>query len=301
MRTAAALAPINQAYLWPGVLESELEAAAFEVEEEHDHRYRVARQQYLQTLEKDESQPRHVRGWARQERIRMARIERAQQQGLGRYVRGAIGRFLPGGSTRYWRGVPGMDVGHKLGKHNQHDPKNFRLENASLNRARPGISRRLGLFHKYREAEALEAMLEHAAERMEGVHQAMDVLHAIPDDVRDQAIEQLKSIWEVRGYLTARLMAFVTSVFVANPQYYSRLIARSRAKAARQIAIDAGRAAGLQARRVTHPPGMSPAQVREYERRQRERGYVPGRHRQRRRQREMELEFELEVASRGLS
>ena len=37
MRTAAALAPINRAYLWPGVLEAELEAAAFEVEVEHDH------------------------------------------------------------------------------------------------------------------------------------------------------------------------------------------------------------------------------------------------------------------------
>jgi hypothetical protein len=146
-------------------LEYELEAAAEGLEAEHDSKYRAARQAYLKQLQDDLNQPRHVRGWIRQERKRLERIERAQQ----------IGRRGPGGSKRYLRGVPGLDVGHKLGKHNQPDPANFRLEDARFNRARPGLSRRVGLFHKYRESELefanavleLELGLSEAAQELE--------------------------------------------------------------------------------------------------------------------------------------
>ena len=150
---------------------------------------------------------------------------------------------------------------------------------------------------------SLEAMLEDAAERMDPghvVHQALDVLHALPEDVRDLAIEQGKTIFEYRGILWARFVATLTSIFLANPLAWSQIIARNRAAGARQLALAAGRAVGLKPRRVTHPPGMSPVQVRQYGRRQRARGYVPGRQRGGR-QREMELEFELGVAANALT
>lgn len=138
-------------------LEQELEAAGFGLEAEHGSAYRTARQQYLRQLLADPNQPRHVRGWISQELNRLARVEQAQQQG----------RRAPGGSARHLRGVPGLDVGHKLGKHDQHDPKNFRLEDARFNRARPGLSRRVGTFQKYREGEAnFETAMEQAAEQM---------------------------------------------------------------------------------------------------------------------------------------
>lgn len=146
-------------------LEYELEAAAEGLEAEHDSRYRAARQQYLRQLLGDPNQPRHVRGWIRQELNRLARIQHAQQSS----------RRGPGGSARYLRGVPGLDVGHMLGKHDQHHPSHFRLEDARFNRARPGLSRRVGLFHKYRESEAefentlqeLELGLQEAAQELE--------------------------------------------------------------------------------------------------------------------------------------
>src|SRR5262249_55963760 len=146
-------------------LEYELEAAAEGLEAEHDSKYRAARQKYLDQLAQDLNQPRHVRGWIKQEQDRLKRIERAQK----------MGRRGPGGSARYLRGVPGLDVGHKLGKHYQHHPSNFRLEDARFNRAGPGLSRRVGLFHKYRESELefanavleLELELDEAAQELE--------------------------------------------------------------------------------------------------------------------------------------
>ena len=150
----------------------------------------------------------------------------------------------------------------------------------------------------------LEAMLEDAAERMDPghvVHQALDVLHALPEDVRDGAIEYGRTALHLRGVLFTRFVAMLTTIFFGNPQAWSQAIARSPAAAARQLAIAAGRAVGASPRRVTHPPGMSPVQVRQYEKRQRGRGYVPGRNRQRGRQREMELEFELGLAANTLS
>src|SRR5690348_1160375 len=117
-------------------LEYELELAAAGLKAERDSRYRTARQQDLRGLLADPNQPGYVRGWITQELNRLARIQQAQQ----------FGRSGPGGSARYLRGVPGLDVGHMLGKHDQHHPSHFRLEDARFNRARPGLSRRIGLF-----------------------------------------------------------------------------------------------------------------------------------------------------------
>ena len=296
--STAALGRVNGALL-PSAAFAELDAAAFEFEQEHDHRYRVARQQYLRQLLSDPRQPRHVRGWVQQELNRLERIERAQQQGLTRYARGGVGQFLPGGSARYLRGIPGMDVGHKLGKHDQHDPRNFRLEDARFNRARPGISRRLGLFHKYREAEALEAALENAAERMDVgdlVGPIRDLLKALPPDVKQDIQRRAKQMWDVRGLYFTRLLAALNTVLAQNPAGWQEAIARNRAAAAHQLAVLAGRQARLPARSATSPPGMSPVQVRQYRRRQQARGYVPGRGRGRQR----ELELEIDRASQEL-
>jgi hypothetical protein len=101
-----------------------------ELEGGHGHDYQVARQAYLAQLANDPNQPAHVRGWI-QNQLR----QQAQR----------------GGNLH---GVPGMDVGHALGKHGQHHPANFRLEWARDNRRRPSLSRRAGTFDKYREFEA---------------------------------------------------------------------------------------------------------------------------------------------------
>lgn len=122
-------------------------------ESEHGSDYQRARQQYLRTLAADLNQPRHVRGWAMQEDNRLQRIAAAR----------AAGRGAPGGDPYRYKGMPGYDVGHKLGKHGQHQPANFRLEWARDNRARPGYARRLGVQNRWRESE-LEAELELAAE-----------------------------------------------------------------------------------------------------------------------------------------
>ena len=163
---------------------------------------------------------------------------------------------------------------------------------------------RTGTFGYGANPEALEAMFEDAVERMDPghvIHTALDVLHALPEDVRDQAIEHGKVAFELRGVLFARFVAMLTSIFFQNPQAWSQAIVRSRVGAARQLANAAGRAIGASPRRVTHPPGMSPVQVRQYVRRQKGRGYNPGRNRQRGRQREMELEFELGLAGNTLT
>jgi hypothetical protein len=100
----------------------------------HGWQYQKARQAYLRGLLQDPNQPRFVKGWVRQEMRRLQQLNRFRPKGKRRF--------------RHLRGIPGFDVGHRLpGVHN---PANFRLEHASTNRARPGISRRIGLFHKYR-------------------------------------------------------------------------------------------------------------------------------------------------------
>jgi hypothetical protein len=159
-------------------LDRQLEAAAYGLEAEHDSAYRAARQQYLRQLLSDPNQPKHVKGWIRQELNRLQRIEFAQQSGyravgssainIHKLAKAGMRNLGPGGSARDLRGIPGLDVGHKLGLHNQHHPANFRLEDARFNRARPGISRRLGLFDRYREGEvSFEAELEKISVNLE--------------------------------------------------------------------------------------------------------------------------------------
>src|SRR5262249_32474530 len=241
-------------------LEYELEAAAEGLEAEHDSKYRAARQKYLHQLAQDLNQPRHVRGWIKQEQDRLKRIERAQK----------MGRRGPGGSARYLRGVPGLDVGHKLGKHNQHHPANFRLEDARFNRARPGLSRRVGLFHKYREGEAeLESALAEAAEQMhppEVITQMQEVWRSLPPDVKKDIVRGAKLIGQLRGAYLGRFLAPLNVLFAQNPLGWQQALMRNRAAAVHQMAVQAGRAAGLTPRESTRQRGFSDVQVRQFHR-----------------------------------
>jgi hypothetical protein len=145
------------------------------------------------------------------------------------------------------------------------------------------------------EAE-LELELESAAERMDAgdVYQTVsEAWRSLPPDVKNAITSQGKQIWDLRGAYLARFLATLNAVFFQNPAGWQQMWRNNRAAAARQMAMMAGQMAGLRARRVTHPPGMSPTQVRGYHRRQRQRGRIPGQNRQTRRQREMELELEL--------
>lgn len=108
---------------------------------QHGALYRRQRQIFLRSLLADPGQPRFVKGWIAQELRRLLNVQRAL----------AFGYRPPGGSRYLLRGVPGFDTGH-LPQNRTNDWRLFRLENAATNRARPGISRRLGLFNRFRES-----------------------------------------------------------------------------------------------------------------------------------------------------
>jgi len=99
----------------------------------HGSRYQTARQQFLRSLLDDPQQPRPVRGWITQELHRLEQVKATREAGTR----------PPGGNQRHVRGIPGLDVGHRYPDIDL--PENFRLEEAAMNRARPGIARRLGL------------------------------------------------------------------------------------------------------------------------------------------------------------
>jgi hypothetical protein len=101
----------------------------------HGSRYQAARQTFLKGLINDANQPSYVRGWVQQELNRLGQVKQAKESGT----------TPPGGNTRHVRGIPGLDVGHRFPGIDV--PANFRLEEAAMNRARPGIAKRLGVRH----------------------------------------------------------------------------------------------------------------------------------------------------------
>ncbi|MCA9889620.1 MAG: hypothetical protein KC546_14675 [Anaerolineae bacterium] len=104
----------------------------------HGSLYQRERQKYLRGLIDDPDQPRHVRGWVAQELNRLEQIRSARKNG----------QHPPGGSKRQVRGIPGIDVGHRYPDIDL--AENFRLELASMNRARPQIAKRLGMDDRFR-------------------------------------------------------------------------------------------------------------------------------------------------------
>jgi tetratricopeptide (TPR) repeat protein len=104
----------------------------------HGYKYQKARQAYLRSLVNDPNQPRHVRGWIKQELNRIEAAKRAKAAGLQ----------PPGRASGNIRGIPGLDVGHRYPGLDL--PENFRLEDVWVNRHRPIIAKRLGIFHLFR-------------------------------------------------------------------------------------------------------------------------------------------------------
>ena len=148
---------------------------------------------------------------------------------------------------------------------------------------------------QYREAEALEAALEQAAEQMEAVGGILEAWQSLPRDVQLEIQRRALQIWQLRGAYRVQFLAALRGVFAQNPAGWQQALLRNRAATVQQLAVLAGQMARLPARNATTPPGFSDAQVRQYRRRQQARGYVPGRSRQTGRSRE--LEFEIDRAS----
>jgi hypothetical protein len=104
--------------------------------EDYDHIYDREKQKFLRNLINDPDQPRHVRGWARQELNRLEAIRRARASG----TTGPQGQVGPGGDKRRLRVPIGYNVGHiddirKTPR--QHAASRFRLEDVTLNKGRP--------------------------------------------------------------------------------------------------------------------------------------------------------------------
>jgi hypothetical protein len=104
----------------------------------HGYKYKRARQEFLRSLVNDPKQPRHVRGWVQQELNRIDYIKRAR----------AEGRTFPGRTSTDIKGIPGLDVGHRYP--GLDIAENFHLEDASVNRRRPILARRMGIDHLFR-------------------------------------------------------------------------------------------------------------------------------------------------------
>jgi hypothetical protein len=151
-------------------------------------------------------------------------------------------------------------------------------------------------------AAHVERELEIAAERMDAgdvFRQVAEAWGHLPKDVQNAIIAQLRQIFETRGVHIARIIVTINAIFNQNRLGWQQAFTSNPAQASRQLAMLAGQSAGLRPRAATQRPGMSNVQVREYHRRQRARGVVPGRSPQGRRQRE--LETEIDQASRELA
>jgi hypothetical protein len=142
-----------------------MECAAGELlaEMEHGPDYYRARQQYLHLLGRPD--PQNDPAFATLTPQQQAALLQ-QVQNLPAHARGFLRNQWrqKGQQGQYMKGVPGMDVGHALGKHGQHSPANFRLETATDNRRRwvaaskvwPGVKKR-DLPYRELEAELVEA------------------------------------------------------------------------------------------------------------------------------------------------
>lgn len=96
-----------------------------------------AKQEMWRRAARDPKIAKHIRGWVKHQLNQQERIRRAKQEG----------RRPPGGSAYRIKAPPSYDAGHKIP--GIHKPENLRPELRSMNRARPGIARRMGI-KKYR-------------------------------------------------------------------------------------------------------------------------------------------------------
>jgi len=147
------------------------------------------------------------------------------------------------------------------------------------------------------EGAAAELEQESGAERMDPGHAIQSVGRqfspgALPPEVTQAIWQTAKFLWQTREYQKARFLAVLAGLFRHNPVGWHQALMQNRAAAIRQLALQAGQMAGFPPKRSRQRPGFSDVQVRQYHRRQQQRGYVPGRSRQTGRYRELEGEFE---------
>lgn len=113
----------------------------------------------------------------------------------------------------------------------------------------------------------------------------------IPNDLSDQLVAHAQTIWGVRGALLQRLIA-------------TAYVLMGRGFPPMQALQIGARQLNLRPQQVTSTrPGMSEVQVRQYHRRQQQRGRRPGQNPQMRgrSQRELELEFMLADAAEAMA
>jgi hypothetical protein len=150
------------------------------------------------------------------------------------------------------------------------------------------------------ERAQFEGGLEQAAEQMSAIDQLQEAWRSLPPDLKQDLQRRGLSLWDLRGIYLARFLATVNALFLQNPVGWQQAFLQNRAASVDQLARLAGQMARLPVRAAGPQPGMSYTQVREYQRRQQARGFVPGRQRQNRRLRELELEVALDTAGREL-
>jgi len=153
------------------------------------------------------------------------------------------------------------------------------------------------------ESAASEFEQEVRPERMDAGQAIQSVAQqfppaALPPDVKQAIWQTAKFLWQTREYQKARFLAVLAGLFGQNPAGWHQALMQNRAATIRQLALQAGQMAGFAPKRSRQRPGFSDVQVRQYHRRQQQRGYVPGRSWQNGRHRELELE--LDHASREL-
>jgi hypothetical protein len=147
----------------------------------------------------------------------------------------------------------------------------------------------------FTQEDAFEAELEKAAERMdaaEAIGQVRNAWRSLPTDIKQEIQRTAMLLWQMRGNSLYRFLAALAGLYAQNPLGWQQALLANRAGATHQLAMLAGRAARLPARGAVGQQGLSDVRVREFHRRQRARGFVPGRSRQTGLYRELEREID---------
>ena len=148
------------------------------------------------------------------------------------------------------------------------------------------------------ELESASAELAHeigGAERLDssgGLGQIQDAWRSLPPDIKQEIQRRALLMWQMRGGYLSQFLAALNGLFAENPAGWQQALLRNRAAAVQQLAMLAGRSAGVPARDATVQRGLGDVRVRQFHRRQQARGYVPGRNRQTGLYRELELELD---------
>ena len=138
----------------------------------------------------------------------------------------------------------------------------------------------------------LEKMSAEQMDASDAIGQVRDAWRSLPPDIKQEIQRTAMLLWQMRGDSLNRFLAALAGLYAQNPLGWQQALLGNRAGATHQLAMLAGRAARLSARGAVGQQGLSDVRVREFHRRQRARGFVPGRNRQTGLYRELERGFE---------